>query len=230
MNIDQVLSYREMCDAENKQTLQRGMNFRTNPRYSVVLMSRRSNAPYVDQISSDGREIEYEGHDALKTQTIHPKQIDQPAITFSGRKTENGKFIEAIELFKYKQRPAEPIKVYEKILPGVWSFKGMFSLVDYKTVHDGRRNVFRFILRFSEQQKMKAEDIPIDLAHTRIIPTEVKQAVYKRDGGKCVICGEVKNIHFDHDLPFAKGGTSLTEANVRLLCMKHNLQKSDNIQ
>lgn len=29
--IDQIYSYREMCDIENVQTLQRGMNFRMNP-------------------------------------------------------------------------------------------------------------------------------------------------------------------------------------------------------
>ena len=27
---DDILSYREMCDAENVQTLQRGMNYRLN--------------------------------------------------------------------------------------------------------------------------------------------------------------------------------------------------------
>lgn len=43
---DDILSYREMCDAENIQTLQRGLNFRMNPSYSVILMSQRSNAPY----------------------------------------------------------------------------------------------------------------------------------------------------------------------------------------
>jgi hypothetical protein len=34
---------------------------------------------------------------------------------------------------------------------------------------------------------------------------------------------------FDHDLLYSKGGTSLTAANVRILCMKHNLKKSDKI-
>ena len=50
---DDILSYREMCDAENTQTLQRGMNFRLNPNYSVILMSRRSNAPYQDKVHDD---------------------------------------------------------------------------------------------------------------------------------------------------------------------------------
>jgi 5-methylcytosine-specific restriction endonuclease McrA len=53
--------------------------------------------------------------------------------------------------------------------------------------------------------------------------------VWRRDGGKCVQCGSTKNLHFDHDIPFSKGGSSLTAANVRLLCAKHDLEKSDKI-
>ena len=37
-------------------------------------------------------------------------------------------------------------------------------------------------------------------------------------------------LHFDHVLPYAKGGTSLTAENVQLLCARHNLSKSDKIQ
>jgi hypothetical protein len=51
----------------------------------------------------------------------------------------------------------------------------------------------------------------------------------RRDRGQCVLCGSTKNLHFDHDIPFSKGGSSLTAANVRLLCAKCNLQKSDKI-
>jgi 5-methylcytosine-specific restriction endonuclease McrA len=39
----------------------------------------------------------------------------------------------------------------------------------------------------------------------------------------------MKNVHFDHYIPFSKGGSSLTAANVRLLFAKCNLQKSDKI-
>ena len=63
----------------------------------------------------------------------------------------------------------------------------------------------------------------------RIIPTAVKLAVWKRDGGKCVVCGAEDELHFDHDLPWSKGGTLLTEANVQLLCARHNLEKHDRI-
>jgi 5-methylcytosine-specific restriction endonuclease McrA len=57
----------------------------------------------------------------------------------------------------------------------------------------------------------------------------VKVAVWKRDQGKCVNCGATDNLHFDHDVPFSKGGSSITADNVKLLCARHNLEKSDKI-
>ena len=66
-------------------------------------------------------------------------------------------------------------------------------------------------------------------ARRRIIPTAVKISVWKRDGGKCVMCGATDELHFDHDLPWSKGGTSMTTENVQLLCMRHNIQKRDDI-
>jgi len=66
-----ILSYHEMCDAENVQALQRGINFRLNPSYSVILMSRRSNAPYQDKVHDDGITIEYEGHDVSRRSYGH---------------------------------------------------------------------------------------------------------------------------------------------------------------
>ena len=229
---DDILSYREMCDIENVQTLQRGMNFRLNPKYTVILMSQRSNAPYKDKIYEDGITIEYEGHDVPRKGYIHsPKQEDQMANLPSGKLTQNGLFIKAIEDFKSGDREAELVKVYEKIMPGVWSLKGIFELVDYKTVNDDTRNVFRFILKLTNLENTDAVSrAKIEISHTRIIPTEVKKEVWKRDNGKCVKCGDNKNLHFDHDLPFSKGGTSLTAKNVRLLCMIHNLQKSAKIE
>ncbi len=228
--LDQIFSYREMCDIENVQTLQRGMNFRMNPHYSVILMSRRSNAPYSDKILNDSITIEYEGHDEPKTaHDMNPKLFDQPNKTKKGTLTQNGKFIAAVEKYKKETTIAEPIKVYEKILPGVWSLKGLFNLIDYRIQHDGKRNVYIFSLKLSDKQDVKI-NTQIDLAHTRLISSEIKKEVWKRDSGKCVICGSVKNLHFDHDLPFSRGGTSLSSKNIRLLCAKCNLSKSDKIE
>jgi len=228
---DEISTYREMCDAEGVQTLQRGMNYRLRPNYSVILMSQRSTAPYRDRVYDDGVTIEYEGHDVKKESYEHnPKHEDQPDTLPSGRPTQNGLFIKAVDEYKKRLRSAESVKVYEKLFPGVWSLKGYFDLIDYKTVHDGKRNVFRFILRLYERNIDDIGQVASELAHTRLIPSEVKKEVWKRDKGQCVICGDKKNLHFDHDLPFSKGGTSLTAKNVRLLCMKHNLEKSANIE
>lgn len=220
-----------MCDAENVQTLQRGMNFRLNPLYSVILMSQRSNAPYKDKVYPDGFSIEYEGHDVLKRSYGHnPKNDDQPEKLPSGKLTQNGLFIESIRKYKDGKAKPKPVKVYEKIMNGVWSLKGFFDLIDYKVVHDENRNVFRFLLRLSEKQFANDAARNIQLNHSRLIPTEVKKEVWKRDSGKCVLCGSTSNLHFDHELPFSKGGTSLTAKNVRLLCMRHNLGKSAKIE
>ena len=229
---DQIFSYREMCEAENVQTLQRGMNFRMNPKYSVILMSRRSNAPYQDKIHDDGLIIEYEGHDVSRVnddRDYDPKTKDQPEKLPSGRLTQNGHFIKAAKEHIEHDAPAELVKVYEKVFSGVWSLKGFFDLIDYKIVHDGKRNVFRYILKLSDHQGGEGSLVQ-EFEHTRLIPSEVKREVWKRDGGKCVSCGDIKNLHFDHDLPFSLGGTSLSAKNVKLLCMKHNLQKSDKIE
>ncbi len=228
---DDILSYREMCDLEGKQTLQRGMNYRLNPQYSVILLSQRNNAPYRDKIYEEGITIEYEGHDVSKQGYQHnPKNEDQPKELPSRKLTQNGLFIKAVEEFKEDKRKAELVKAYEKIMDGVWSLKGIFELVDFKVVNDGKRNVIRFILKLTNLNNFNGKTDDIQLSQTRIIPSEVKREVWKRDSGKCVICGLRENLHFDHDLPFSKGGTSLTARNVRLLCMKHNLQKSGKIE
>lgn len=228
--LDDILSYREMCDIENVQTLQRGMNYKLNPHYSLILMSRRSNAPYRDKILDDGVTIEYEGHDEPKSSpSIDPKTLNQPQCNINGKLTQNGYFIKAVDNYKAQKSTVEAVKVYEKILPGVWSFKGFFDLIDYKVENDGQRNVFIFILKLSKNLNI-VNNQPIELDHTRLIPSEVKKEVWKRDKGKCVLCGSNKNLHFDHDLPFSKGGTSLTQKNIRLLCAKCNLKKSSKIE
>ena len=230
---DQILTYREMCDNERVQTLQRGMNYRLNPNYSVILMSQRKNAPYNDKVSNDGFSIEYEGHDVPKNdRLINPKQHDQPRTTRLGKLTQNGRFAKAVEEFRTGQRESEIVRVYEKLLSGVWSEKGFFKLVDYHYEKDNaERNVFKFLLEES-QIDLEAEQLKEDLLRprTRIIPSEIKKAVWIRDKGKCVICSATDELHFDHDLPYSKGGTSITVGNVRILCARHNLEKSDKIE
>ena len=97
----------------------------------------------------------------------------------------------------------------------------------------GYRDVFKFKLLAVdiEDEDQAAEGTRLDDSHRRrLIPSMVKQEVWKRDGGRCVECGATDELHFDHIVPFSKGGTSLSADNVQLLCARHNLEKSAKIQ
>ncbi len=227
--LDEVLSYREMCDREGCQTLQRGMNYRLGKSYSVILMSRRRNAPYVDRIIPQSNTIEYEGHDIARSHGKNPKGIDQPRSHESGRPTQNGLFAAAVESYKTGKEEAELVRVYEKLFDGVWSDKGLFQLVDYNYVQHGRRRVFKFYLKATSNTIEKGQAAN-SLPQRRIIPSEVKKEVWKRDKGRCVVCGTKDNLHFDHDIPYSVGGSSITAENVQLLCARHNISKGNKIQ
>lgn len=228
-----IIAYLEMCQREGI-SLQKGMNFRLKGRHSVILMSVRENAPYQDVITEDGTVLIYEGHDVPKGKEVsNPKELDQPEFRKTGALTENGKFHNAAQGFKSSIKGPDIIKVYEKIKPGIWSDNGFFHLVDSWIQSDGNRNVFKFKLVAIEnvEDESQAEDVTDrEVKRSRIIPTSVKLEVWKRDGCKCVICGAIDELHFDHIVPYSKGGTSLKAANIQLLCARHNLGKSVKIQ
>ena len=223
-----IISYHELVGIE-KQNLQRGMNFRCSKTHSVFLMSTRKNAPYNDEIAADGRILIYEGHDSDKRYSKNPKTDDQPRFLPSGKLTDNGKFEKAAIDFKTNKRDPETVRVYEKIKDGIWSFNGVFKLVDAYEKQVNDRKVFKFILQLTDE-KIKGLKEVIELEEdARVIPSEVKAKVWKRDKGQCVKCGSKEHLHFDHILPYSKGGTSRDERNIQLLCARHNLQKSDKI-
>ena len=223
-----IISYHELVGIE-KQNLQRGMNYRCSKTHSVFLMSTRKNAPYNDEIAADGRILIYEGHDSDKRYSKNPKTDDQPRFLPSGKLTDNGKFEKAAIDFKTNKRDPETVRVYEKIKDGIWSFNGVFKLVDAYEKQVNDRKVFKFILQLTDE-KIKGLKEVIELEEdARVIPSEVKATVWKRDKGQCVKCGSKEHLHFDHILPYSKGGTSRDERNIQLLCARHNLQKSDKI-
>jgi hypothetical protein len=114
--MNEIITYREMCDREGMNSLQRGMNFRLRSGHSIMLMSRRHNAPYRDRVEEDGRIIVYEGHDAPRTPlNPEPKKADQPEFNPSGSLTQNGLFYRAAVQFKVGEADPELVRVYEKI-------------------------------------------------------------------------------------------------------------------
>lgn len=229
---NEIIPYIEMCQREGV-SLQRGMNFELGTNHSVILMSVRPGAPYADRFEDDGSTLVYEGHDIPRShQNSNPKKFDQPEYTPSGNLTENGKFHKAAQEYKAEILPPKRVRVYEKIKQGIWSYNGVFHLIDSWKEEDENsgRIVFKFKLKAVEGEEDFTIPVPSHSKTRRVIPTSVKLEVWKRDGGKCTKCGTTQDLHFDHIIPWSKGGSSNTADNIQLLCGKHNLEKHDKIE
>lgn len=228
---DEILSYWDMCSRQG-MALQRGMSFKSPPQHGVILMSRRSNAPYADALSPDEVVLLYEGHDIRRTQkTPDPKASDQPRFELDGKPTQNGLFAAWVDDLERGKVPPAIFRVYEKMRPGIWTDRGLYLLKDYEYCRQGGRRVFKFRLEQADfDSSAPHESTGADLKTSRQIPSWIKQLVYRRDKGRCVVCGAADQLHFDHDFPFVKGGTSILPDNVRILCARHNLAKSAKIE
>jgi hypothetical protein len=83
-----------------------------------------------------------------------------------------------------------------------------------------------------ERRKRRQIERALDLMHAEDpsgarrepIVEEVRRAVFRRDGGRCVSCGSAELLQFDHVIPVAMGGASTPE-NLQLLCAPCNREK-----
>ena len=127
------------------------------------------------------------------------------------------------------QEIPEKVKVYEKIRAGIWVYNGIFKLVDAWQETSNTRKVFKYKLELIDEID-SCESRNTEMSQTRMIPSQVKMEVWKRDKGRCRECGSKDNLHFDHIIPYSLGGSSLVPENIQLLCARHNLAKRDKIQ
>jgi hypothetical protein len=65
---------------------------------------------------------------------------------------------------------------------------------------------------------------PLGERNSRYISQDVKIAVSARDGGRCRQCGSTQDLHYDHVIPWSRGGTN-SVANIQLLCGPCNRRK-----
>lgn len=78
---------------------------------------------------------------------------------------------------------------------------GFYDLIDAFPEHDGRRTVFKFLLKPNLGDFDPDIADSVDLVHNRFIPGSVMQEVFMRDGGRCIECGAEDNLHYVHILP-----------------------------
>ena len=52
-----IISYDTICKEERNVRLQRGMHFRFDEQYSILLASTRENSPYDDEIINEGKTL-----------------------------------------------------------------------------------------------------------------------------------------------------------------------------
>ena len=57
------------------------------------------------------------------------------------------------------------------------------------------------------------------LQSERVIPSDLRRAVLRRDGNACLICGARTNLELHHVVPVANGGAT-TANNLRTLCVR----------
>lgn len=100
------------------------------------------------------------------------------------------------------------------------------------------RDTWRAIRRLSQEGKLikvKKGVYRYDPEHVRDIslldfPPDVKEAIFRRDNYRCVICGSGREdgveICADHKRPLDKGGTNTVD-NGQTLCAQHNLIKKN---
>ena len=165
-------------------------------------MSTLDNAPHNDRIFDTGI-IEYEGHNVPKNESPNPEMVDQSLLLPSGKTTENGKFFKEVLNFKQGLRKPERVQVYRKLKKCICVDMDFYELIDAYEKSGKVRKVFKFLLKPIININ-QSDNHYLDILHDRKIPGEIQQEVYKRDRGKCRICGSTDNLHFDHILLFQK--------------------------
>ncbi|WP_086003387.1 HNH endonuclease [Pedobacter agri] len=93
---------------------------------------------------------------------------------------------------------------------------------EQRRLEELRQQVFNEMLINGE---IEAQSLPLV---REPIPQAVKDMVWNRDGGRCVICASKEKLEFDHIIPFSKGGSN-TYRNIQLLCEGCNRTKSARI-
>jgi len=128
-----------------------------------------------------------------------------------------------------REQETAPVAVAEDDRRTWWMFRGRFFWEDdglaaddvMALVHERDRRLRRRIERAKDMMIADAETAG---PRREPIPEDVRREVFRRDGGRCAVCGIDELLQFDHVIPVALGGASTPE-NLQLLCAPCNREK-----
>jgi hypothetical protein len=188
-----IISASELLVREGAE-ITKGMNFRDVKGTLSVMLVLPHNGQYTDRWDDGRKLLICEGHDSV-AEGARGRIDDQLLLYASGKPTENGKFYKAAQAYKDGLRNVPlQVQVYEKLDPGVFFDKGIFTLVDAsygeQSRSDGTRKVAQFYLSPAD---VMAPETSWD---ERMISASEKALAWAKASGRCVICGSESGLHF----------------------------------
>lgn len=125
----------------------------------------------------------------------------------------------------------EPVRFATRGVRRYWLFKSeVYESEDARLTADDVRALVnetenRRRLKLEKAHALQAMRERLDSrARREPLAQEVKLLVWQRDGGRCVQCGEQRDLEFDHIIPISMGGAN-TVRNLQLLCERCNRRK-----
>jgi len=142
---------------------------------------------------------------------------------------------------RYQADSPEPTRPFgEEYFPvdGLWAYRGIVVIVEggnELSLDEIQLKIKHAVLRHDKSfERMRREIEALenvekaDISRRERISDSVRLFVWQRDQGKCVKCGSVEKLEFDHIIPVIKGGSN-TERNIQLLCEQCNRSKGTSI-